>query len=65
MKGRYPGNRTSGSVELLQDFLKDAVHDYNCLRPHYEHYPKTPGEVYYGKALPFNKALRMKKGCSE
>jgi hypothetical protein len=34
MKGKYPGNRTFGSVELLQDFLKDAVHDYNRLRRH-------------------------------
>ncbi len=60
MKGRYLGNRTFDSVERLQAFLQEAINDYNCLRPHYKHYPKTPAEVYYGKALPFNKALRMK-----
>jgi hypothetical protein len=60
MKGRYLCNRKFDSLEHLQTFLKEAVYDYNYLRPHYKHVPRTPAEVYYSQALNFNKVERMK-----
>lgn len=54
MKGRYLRRKKFMSVRELMNYLAWAVHDYNDLRPHYRHRPKTPSEVYYNKLLGFD-----------
>jgi len=54
MKGRYLKNRKFQSIEGLDNFLSKAVYDYNYVRPHYKHAPKTPGEAYYEVKLNFD-----------
>ncbi|MBN8697921.1 MAG: transposase [Bacteroidetes bacterium] len=61
VKGRYLKNRRFYSIRELDKFLKWVVNDYNMLRPHYKHRPKTPYEVYFGKPLGFNVKNRLKK----
>jgi len=61
VKGRYLKNRKFFSIRELDRFLKFVVNDYNMLRPHYKHRPRTPHEVYFGKPLGFNVKNRLKK----
>ena len=61
IKGRYLRNRKFETLQGLTNFLKEAVHDYNYLRPHYKHYPKTPAEVYFKTDLKMDCNSRMAK----
>jgi hypothetical protein len=54
MKGRYLKRKVFGSLKELSDFLDWAVNDYNTLRPHYKHAPRTPYEVYFDVPLGFD-----------
>jgi transposase InsO family protein len=65
MKGRYLKNRKFESVKALFNFLQWAVKDYNELRPHYKHRPKTPAEVYFHKSLGFDHKLRVKRALRQ
>lgn len=60
MKGRYLKRRKFESIAALNKFLKWAVHDYNVLRPHYKHRPRTPQEAYFNTALGFDIRKRVK-----
>jgi transposase InsO family protein len=62
MKGRYLRNRRFPSISKLEQFLKWAVHDYNSVRPHTRHWPRTPEEVYFQKPLNFDPHLRIREG---
>lgn len=65
IKGRYLKNRKFETMGGLENFLKLAVEDYNCLRPHYKHASRTPHEVYYGLDLNFDVKERMKKAAKK
>jgi putative transposase len=65
MKGRYLRTRKFESIEKLQTFLEWAVEDYNFVRPHYKHSPKTPGEMYFGTKLKFDPLKRLKKASAK
>jgi putative transposase len=54
IKGRYLRNKVFETVQGLSNFLKDAIYDYNYVRPHYKHFPKTPAEVYFNTDLKIN-----------
>ncbi|MCU7552859.1 DDE-type integrase/transposase/recombinase [Chitinophagaceae bacterium LB-8] len=60
IKSRYLHNHQFHSIQQLEQFLEWAVYDYNVLRPHYKHSPKTPHEVYFGIPLKFDVKERMK-----
>ncbi len=60
MKGRYLRNRKFESIKALENYLKWAVHDYNVVRPHYKHRPRTPEEVYFNTSLGFDIRKRVK-----
>ncbi|MDP3557665.1 MAG: integrase core domain-containing protein [Bacteroidota bacterium] len=60
IKGRYLRNRKFESIAALNKYLKWAVNDYNVLRPHYKHRPRTPQEVYFNTALGFDVRKRVK-----
>lgn len=64
IKGRYLQNRKFDSLEGLTSFLTEAVHDYNHLRPHYKHYPKTPAEVYFETELKIDFNAHMAKAMN-
>ena len=61
MKGRYLKNQKFESIRSLTKFIKWAVNDYNVLRPHYKHRPRTPNEVYFKIELPFDVKMRAKQ----
>jgi len=63
IKGRYLKNRKFDTLKELKEFIKWAVHDYNEIRPHYKHRPRTPQEVYFEKSLGFNERNRLKKAA--
>lgn len=65
IKGRYLRNRKFESIKALSAYLKWAVQDYNELRPHYKHRPKTPYEVYFDIPLNFNLRKRIKQQLNE
>jgi putative transposase len=65
MKGRYLKKRVFATLKELSEFLDWAVNDYNTLRPHYKHAPKTPYEVYFDKPLGFNLKNRRKKAIQD
>lgn len=65
MKGRYLRNRNFDSIEKLQTYLEWAVEDYNFVRPHYKHSPKTPAEVYFGTKLKFDPRKRLQKALAK
>ncbi len=65
MKGRYLRGRKFESIKALTHFLNWAVHDYNELRPHYRHRPRTPHEVYFDIPLKFDVEKRKKKARAE
>jgi len=60
MKGRYLKNRKFESIKSLNEYLKWAVNDYNRVRPHYKHRPRTPEEVYFNTPLGFDIRKRVK-----
>lgn len=65
IKGRYLRNRKFESMAALNKYLLWAVEDYNKVRPHYKHRPRTPYEVYFNIPLDFDVRKRVKKAISE
>jgi len=65
IKGRYLRNKKFNTLEALVKYLDWAVMDYNELRPHYRHRPRTPEEVYFNKPLDFNVRERVIKAMKE
>ncbi len=65
IKGRYLRYRKFESVEALKAYLDWAVMDYNTLRPHYKHRPRTPQEVYFNTPLKFDIKKRVKKAIQK
>jgi putative transposase len=65
IKGRYLRGHKFASVEAVSKFLRWAVMDYNTLRPHYKHRPRTPHEVYFNIPLWFDLRTRTKKTMKE
>ena len=65
VKGRYLKNRKFESIKALSDYLKWVVEDYNKLRPHYKHRPRTPYEVYFDIPLDFDVRVRVKKAVCD
>lgn len=61
IKGRYLRNRKFESISALRKYLKWVVEDYNELRPHYKHRPRTPYEVYFDIPLNFDVRKRVKQ----
>lgn len=60
MKGRYLQKRQFESIDAIVKFLDWAVMDYNILRPHNKHKPRTPDEVYFNRPLDFDIRKRVK-----
>lgn len=46
-------------------YLNWAVEDYNVLRPHYKHRPRTPQEVYFNTKLGFDIKKRVKNAVQQ
>jgi len=65
MKGRYLRKKVFETLAELDAYLEWAVEDYNCLRPHYKHAPKTPKEVYFGLRLGFDVKKRKKRAVQD
>lgn len=65
IKGRYLRNRKFESIKALDNYLKWVVVDYNEIRPHYKHRPRTPYEVYFDIPLDFDVRERVKKAIKE
>ncbi len=59
VKTRYLRGRNFESVEALSKYLDWVVKDYNELRPHYKHRPRTPYEVYFSIPLGFDIRQRV------
>jgi hypothetical protein len=62
MKGRYLRNRIFSTLKEVSEFLEWAVYDYNVIRPHYKHAPKTPKEAYFNVPLGFDIKKRVQRG---
>lgn len=60
MKSRYLKGRKFESIKALAKYLEWAVKDYNEVRPHYKHRPRTPHEVYFNIPLNFDIKRRVK-----
>ncbi|MBK7817915.1 MAG: DDE-type integrase/transposase/recombinase [Sphingobacteriaceae bacterium] len=65
IKGRYLKNRKFESIRALHTYLKWVVEDYNKVRPHYKHRPRTPFEVYFNMPLDFDVRKRIKSAISK
>lgn len=65
IKGRYLRNRKFESIKALDNYLKWAVEDYNMVRPHYKHRPRTPYEVYMDIPLDFDVRKRVKSAIKK
>ena len=65
IKGRYLRNRKFESIKALDNYLKWVVEDYNEVRPHYKHRPRTPYEVYFDIPLDFDVRERVKKAIKQ
>jgi hypothetical protein len=65
IKGRYLRNRKFESLRAIDIYLRWAVNDYNAVRPHYKHRPRTPEEVYFGRKLDFDIRERVTTAISE
>ncbi len=61
IKGRYLRNQKFETIETLYSYLDWTVMDYNVLRPHYKHRPRTPVEVYFKMPLNFDERTRVKR----
>jgi putative transposase len=61
MKSRYLRRHKFASVKAVIKYLDWAVMDYNTLRPHCRHRPRTPNEVYFDIPLDFDIRTRMKE----
>ena len=62
MKSRYLRRNKFTSVAQFNHYLAWAVRDYNYIRPHYKHKPRTPHEAYFNIPLTFDIRTRMKEG---
>ncbi len=65
MKGRYLRNAKFDNIHALETCIEISMHDYNELRPHYKHSPRTPSEVYFGTSLRFDPHERIMKAGRE
>lgn len=65
MKGRYLPKRIFDTMQSLQEYLDWAVHDYNELRPHYRHSPRTPYEAYFDIPLKFDLKKRRRNAVKK
>lgn len=65
IKGRYLRNRKFDNLELLREYLKWAVQDYNKVRPHYRHRPRTPWEMYFDRPLSFDVKERIRNAAKK
>jgi hypothetical protein len=65
IKGRYLRNRKFESIKALNEYLKWVVQDYNEIRPHYKHRPRTPYEVYFDIPLGFDIRKRVKQAIQQ
>jgi transposase InsO family protein len=65
IKGRYLRNRKFESIRALDKYLKWAVEDYNKVRPHYKHKPRTPYEAYFDIPLDFDLRKRTKNAVQK
>lgn len=59
IKSRYLRGRQFESIRAIERYLKWAVEDYNVIRPHYKHKPRTPYEVYFNIPLGFDIRKRV------
>lgn len=65
VKGRYLRNRKFDTIESVILYLQWVKEDYNVVRPHYKHRPRTPHEVYFGKKLGFDLKKRIKDAIAK
>lgn len=65
IKGRYLRNKKFENIRAVKNYLKWAVEDYNKIRPHYKHKPRTPYEVYFDIPLGFDIRKRIKKAIAK
>ena len=65
IKGRYLRNRKFENIKAVHNYLLWVVEDYNMLRPHYKHQPRTPYEVYFGIPLDIDIRQRVKQAIKE
>jgi hypothetical protein len=65
IKGRYLKNRKFESIKALTNYLNWVVEDYNKVRPHYKHRPRTPFEVYFDIPLDFDVRKRVKEAITK
>ncbi len=65
IKGRYLRNRKFETIKALDNYLKWVVKDYNEIRPHYKHRPRTPYEVYFDIPLNFDVRKRVKEAIKQ
>ncbi len=59
VKGRYLKKRRFESIEALDLYIKWVLEDYNKVRPHYKHAPRTPYEAYFNIPLDFDIRKRV------
>ena len=60
LKGRYLPKKKFFTAKEVMTHLDWSVNDYNEIRPHYKHKPRTPHEVYFNIPLNFDVKERMK-----
>lgn len=65
VKGRYLRRRKFESVKAISKYLEWVVMDYNTLRPHYKHRPRTPHEVYFNIPLGFDIRKRVRNAMKK
>jgi len=65
LKGWYLKPNQFSSIATVDKHLQWAVMDYNVLRPHYKHRPRTPQEVYFNTPLGFDLKERVKKAMKK
>lgn len=65
IKGRYLRNRKFENIRAIDNYLKWVVDDYNKIRPHYKHRPRTPYEVYFDIPLGFDITKRVKEAITK
>lgn len=60
LKSRYLYKKRFSGMKDLETHLQWSIEDYNELRPHYRHRPRTPKEVYFNIPLNFSIKRRMR-----
>lgn len=65
IKSRYLRNRRFDSIRALNAYMEWVVKDYNTIRPHYKHRPRTPHEVYFNQPLNFDIRQRVREAIQQ